>query len=617
MIFSNKHTRLGTLLCRIGVIALLLAMLAGVLTSCGNRAAAIPKLKHDSKAFDNLDADKEGLKKDELKLLAMSIDNMDKAADQYELRQQLVAALRGYDMTVEGFDDNNLPAPQPEMVADFAIHVLSAHDIDAYDHMTAEDVQLLVDAYKTSVATEEKIGFLTRILTWVAMAFEWMINVLGFGNFMLGTFFFAIVVEIIMLPLAIHQQKNARKQARLRPKEMAIRKKYAGRNDQKTAQEMQGEIQQMYQNEGINQLSSGCLPLLISMPVIFALYYIVIDPMKYMMSCPAELASALNTFATAPHAAGGLGLSLNSTRGTIEILSHLRELGGICPPEFAEFQFFSNSEACYETLSHILTSHTIPTFSVFGVNFGLTPSMTPSWLWLVPVLTFVVYFGSMKLNRKLTYQPVSASDPAMGCSNTIMDVSMPLMSTVFTFMVPGAVGVYWMFKSIVGTVKQFIMNKVMPLPKFTDADYKAAEKELAAKEKGRPAKKPSGTRNPNVRSLHHIDDEDYETSSPTAPKKPAVSETEEHQAPEADASQTDANQETHRPTLIGGAPLKEERPEQDRARRKKKKKDAAQGDTSDSSEVQDNSNVQDSSNDQTSTEDAADTSDTPDSSHHS
>ena len=63
---------------------------------------------------------------------------------------------------------------------------------------------------------------------WIAVAFEWMIKVLGFGNFLLGTVFFAIAVEIIMLPIAIIQQNNARKQARFRPKEMAIRKKYAG-----------------------------------------------------------------------------------------------------------------------------------------------------------------------------------------------------------------------------------------------------------------------------------------------------------------------------------------------------------------------------------------------------
>ena len=48
--------------------------------------------------------------------------------------------------------------------------------------------------------------------------------------------------------------------------------------------------------------------------------------------------------------------------------------------------------------------------------------------------------------------------------------------------------------------------------RFTEADFKAAERELAGKEKNKPVKRdPDAPRNPNVRSLHHIDDEDYES----------------------------------------------------------------------------------------------------------
>ena len=73
-------------------------------------------------------------------------------------------------------------------------------------------------------------------------------------------------------------------------------------------------------------------------------------------------------------------------------------------------------------------------------------------------------------------------------------------------------GLYWIFKSIISTVKQFILYKVMPLPSFTEEDYKAAERELMGKDKNKSVKRdPSAPKNPNVRSLHHIDDEDYET----------------------------------------------------------------------------------------------------------
>jgi YidC/Oxa1 family membrane protein insertase len=91
----------------------------------------------------------------------------------------------------------------------------------------------------------------------------------------------------------------------------------------------------------------------------------------------------------------------------------------------------------------------------------------------------------------------------------MMDFMMPLMSVYIAFIVPAAVGIYWMFKSVLGTVKQLIMKKAMPIPVFTEADYKAAEKEMYGKNPPK-AHKASGSGNPNVRSLHHIDDDEYD-----------------------------------------------------------------------------------------------------------
>ena len=61
-------------------------------------------------------------------------------------------------------------------------------------------------------------------------------NYLMGNQYILALFLFAIIIEIVLLPFAIKQQKTSIKQARLRPKEMAIRKKYAGRDDQPTKQ---------------------------------------------------------------------------------------------------------------------------------------------------------------------------------------------------------------------------------------------------------------------------------------------------------------------------------------------------------------------------------------------
>ena len=70
-----------------------------------------------------------------------------------------------------------------------------------------------------------------------------------------------------------------------------------------------------------------------------------------------------------------------------------------------------------------------------------------------------------------------------------------------------------MYQNILGLVQQVILSKMYPIPQFTEEDYKAAERELGVsskKEKKKQAK---------VRSLHHIDDEDFEQSEKSGEQK--------------------------------------------------------------------------------------------------
>ena len=101
------------------------------------------------------------------------------------------------------------------------------------------------------------------------------------GSYLLALFIFALLVKLILLPFGIKQQKNSIKQAHVRPKEMAIRNKYKGRNDQRTQQKMNNEIMELYQQEGYNP-ASGCLPLLIQLPIILLLYK-VLEEVQEMM----------------------------------------------------------------------------------------------------------------------------------------------------------------------------------------------------------------------------------------------------------------------------------------------------------------------------------------------
>ena len=563
---------------RIALVALMLVVLVGSMTSCMSGAGQITTIKKNYEITKVTEDN--GLSAVDLDKLAEKIAEHKSG---FDIREQLVAALNGYDMSADDFDDAKVAdgtlKAQPEKAPEFALNVLDEFDLDtdAYKKvandkveiiMTAADVEALINCFQIKVQTEAKLGWMDQLLHWIGLGLAWLIQVPGFGSFILGTVYFAIILEILMLPLGIHQQKNSRKQAKLRPKEMAIRNKYKGRNDQATQQKVTQEIQELYAKEGYSPMS-GCLPLLLTLPFLMALYYVVIDPMTYIFGAPTDLTSAFLTFADAPVAAGGLGMTLGSNRGTIEVLSLIRE-SGISLAGLADFGYFANSPECLEALGGMVEG--IPSFSLFGINLGLTPgfgSTDQLILLFMPVLTFIIYWASGKLTRKFSFQPMQAAaegqkDPAQGCSNTMMNVMMPAMSAWFTFMVPAAVGLYWIFKSVVSTAKQIILYKVMPMPTFTEEDYKAAERELMGKEvKTKPAKRdPNAPGNPNVRSLHHIDDEDYE--SPAEREARLAARKRDYVEPE---DETPAEPKAAEGAYGDGATLKED----DRPSRKEKK----------------------------------------------
>ena len=302
------------------------------------------------------------------------------------------------------------------------------------------------------------------------------------GNYLVAILIFAFIVELLLLPFGIKQQKNSIRQAKLRPKEMAIRRKYAGRKDQATQQKITQEIQELYQKENFSPFA-GCLPMLIQLPIILIIYQVVINPLQYVVGMDASVISALQE----AFKVGDNGTVLSS----FQLLNKLTDAGS--------YEAFVAMLPEGKVLSDVVANAikelnfaTLPDMTLFNLdwfNLGLTPGFyKPYTLLIIPALTFIVYFFSMKLNRKLSYQPnMAADDKQAACSNKMMEWMMPLMSLWIAFTVPALIGVYWIFKSILGTIKQFILAKAMPLPVCTEEDIKAAERELKGKA---PAQEP-------------------------------------------------------------------------------------------------------------------------------
>ncbi len=323
-------------------------------------------------------------------------------------------------------------------------------------------------------------------------------------NYLIALLLFAIALQILLSPFAIKQQKNTIKQAKLDPKVRAIRKKYAGRTDQATQQKMNNEIMELYQKENFNP-AGGCLPLLIQMPILFALYNVVISPLKYICGFSADVVKGFQEIVyNVMSKAGTEGFEMFAADKHIREIDLIKKMRDIGLENFP----LENGE--------VLTEEILPDFTVLGLDLSARPSEQFWPLIIIPILTLVFTYGMQLITKKFAYNPNAGQ--AQDKSMKIMQWSMPLLSVYIAYTVEATIGCYWIFRNILSVIQTIILAKAMPIPRFTEEDYKAAEREYNVKE---PKKKSGKSNNPNkVRSLHRIDeDDDEETPAPAV--KPA------------------------------------------------------------------------------------------------
>ena len=318
-------------------------------------------------------------------------------------------------------------------------------------------------------------------------------------NYLVALLLFALVMQLILLPLGIRQQKNMVRQATLRPKEMAIRKKYAGRTDKVTQQKMNEEVMKLYQDEHFNPMG-GCLPLLIQMPILFALYQVITRPLRYLSGMSSATVEALKE--KVMELTGNAEYFASSRMPEIDLANAIRTLG------IDQFTVIEGAEK--------LTERLVPNLSIFG---GFDMAQIPTWtsiLVLVPALNLIITFLSSRLSKKFTYTAPQNEQAQNNISMKMMEWTMPLMSLFIAFQVPAAIGIYWIFRSVLQFIQTVILAKTYPYPKFTEEDFRAAEKEM--KKNNKNYKKVANIAVPH--SLHHIDDDDDEVIRVEVPKKP-------------------------------------------------------------------------------------------------
>lgn len=263
---------------------------------------------------------------------------------------------------------------------------------------------------------------------------EWLFNIiniplsyiLNFFAGLLGNSFaaavlvFTIFINFAMIPLTIKGQKASVGQMRIKPKLDELKKKY-GDDKQRYSQEMQ----KLYQEENIS-MSGGCLPMLIRLPIMFSIYYLITQPLTYLMKVPADVINRVSE-------------ALNLQSG-----NYTRELTIID----AVKKDPSLSAEIAEKIDNI-------NFSLFGLDLTQTPKFSINifenfdLIWLIPIGAFAAQMLTSIISLRIQ-KKINPDAPSMGG----MMLTMPLISLFIGFTVPGGVGFYWACSSLIGGLLQ-------------------------------------------------------------------------------------------------------------------------------------------------------------------
>lgn len=111
-------------------------------------------------------------------------------------------------------------------------------------------------------------------------------TIYGFiGSYWLSIVFFTVIVKVVLLPLSFKQIQSTKAMTDIQPKLKELQEKY--KKDKET---LNIKMMELYKEHKINPLA-GCLPLLIQMPIMFGLFGVLRNPLKYVFNGATQMAT--------------------------------------------------------------------------------------------------------------------------------------------------------------------------------------------------------------------------------------------------------------------------------------------------------------------------------------
>ena len=241
------------------------------------------------------------------------------------------------------------------------------------------------------------------------------------GDFGLSIIVLTLIVRLILFPLTLKQLRSMKAMQALQPQLAEIRKKY---KDQKAQLEA---TQALYKEYGVNPVAGSCLPLLVQMPVLFALFY------------------ALNA------------VLRNAT---------LKSINGLIYPFLPKFTTFPVVKLTWFTF---INPHW---FIALGA---------PDPTHILPILAAIATFIQLRMSQARTNatKTTSGGKDITSQQMVIMQVISPLMVLFFGWTYAAGLALYWTTSSVFGMVQQYFVTgwgSLTTIPNFGGNSVKSAAK---------------------------------------------------------------------------------------------------------------------------------------------
>ena len=287
---------------------------------------------------------------------------------------------------------------------------------------------------------------------YICVPFAWLVRLFYnlTNSYGVALILFTLVIKLIMLPFQMKSKKSMMRMSRVSGQMQELQKRYA-----KNQAKLQEEMQKLYEEEGVNPMS-GCLWSLIPFPILIALYSIIRQPITHFMMLSKDVLQTVVQSA----ADAGVNLTnivmMDKATGTPALKDGLYQLasyGQLHLVKAVQEMGLSTPEGWFDM-----------NYNFLGLDLTATPweyvkSFTFTWavigVILIPILAGLSQFVFSKLTMKTQPQ----ADAAGGASMKSMMYMMPLMSVYIAFIMPAALGVYWIAQSVFSLIQEAILNK--------------------------------------------------------------------------------------------------------------------------------------------------------------